>query len=124
MHTINYSTTELKVYIIAIIPYIENRTVTPPPSTTNSTGSSSSSLPSPTLLPHTCTNPKYTHKVYLCDEEHGMALEDTRNDTVQLYNWIEGGIKNIQYMTTKQFMLSECARKFQGFALLSKLNHI
>ncbi|XP_019850506.1 PREDICTED: kielin/chordin-like protein [Amphimedon queenslandica] len=72
--------------------------------------------------PPPCNGTKYTHKVYLCHDDTGMAIEDTRNNTVQFYNWINAGVKNIQYMTSDEFNNSPCAKKSVGMALQRRVN--
>ena len=82
--------------------------------------------PPPVILapepPSPCNGTKYTHRVYLCHDDTGMAIEDTRNNTVQLYNWVKAGVKNIQYMKSHQFKNSECSKKSAGMALQSNRN--
>ena len=80
--------------------------------------------PAPSIIPPiigSCNDSRYTHKVYLCHDDHGMAIEDTRNNTVQLYNWVQAGVKNIQYMTSNQFYKGNCYINYIGMAMLSKI---
>jgi hypothetical protein len=75
----------------------------------------------PTLIPEPqCPElSKYPYKVYLCHDSVAMAIENTLNDTVQLYLWLNEGVKDIHTMTSKAFQIHECHQKYKGRALES-----
>lgn len=84
-----------------------NMTDTPPQSTTG-----------PTLVP--CDSTDYTHKIYLCSGNTSVGIENTLTDTVQVYLWLPGGVKQVLNFTSDEFKTYPC--NFVGRTIERRVN--